>query len=96
MPNETTEHPIIDALFQMGAIGIEGLHSIPRAQRPTGERLAAKAIGRSCDGQFKATLSHMVDLGWIDNGRKYGLGGGYFLTPSGLALVTKRPKKQAS
>jgi hypothetical protein len=96
MPNETTEQPIIDALYQMGAIGLEGLQSLPRKQWPTGDRLAAKAIGRSCDGQFKTTLSHMVDLGWLDNGRNHGLGGGYFLTPSGLALATKRLKKQAS
>jgi hypothetical protein len=87
-PNETTEQPIIDALFKMKAVGLDGLRSIPKDKRPTGEKLAAIAIGRSCDGQFKQTLAHMVDLLWLGNGRDHGLGGGYFLTDAGVALVT--------
>jgi hypothetical protein len=75
----------------MGAVGIEGLKALPRRDRPTGERLAAKAIGRSCDGQFKGTLAHMVDLGWLGNGREHGLGGGYFLTDAG-AKFASRPR----
>jgi hypothetical protein len=92
VPNETTEQPVIDALHRLGAIGLEGLKKIPREKRPTGERLARIAIGRHCDGQFKATLAHMVDLGWLDNGRNHGLGGGYFLTEAGVALVTERQR----
>jgi len=90
IPNERTEQPIIDALFQMKAIGIDALKAIPKDKRPTGELLAPKAIGRSCDGQFKTTLAHMVDLGWLGNGRAHGLAGGYFLTAAGAALATKR------
>jgi hypothetical protein len=89
-PNESTEQPIIDALFALNAVGLEGLKAIPGSQRPTGERLAPKAIGRSCDGQFKATLAHMVDLGWLGNGRDHGLSGGYFLTEAGAAYARKR------
>jgi hypothetical protein len=92
-PNETTEQPIIDALIAMKAVGLDGLGAIPRHERPTGERLAPKAIGRSCDGQFKATLAHMVDLGWLDNGRNHGIGGGYFLTRAGAALATKSRRR---
>jgi hypothetical protein len=91
-PNETTEQPVIDALHQLGAIGVKGLQAIPKGERPTGERLATKAIGRSCDGQFKGTLAHMVDLGWLGNGRDYSLGGGYFLTEIGVSLVTWRKR----
>jgi hypothetical protein len=92
VPNETTEQPVIDALHQLGSIGVEGLREIEKKERPTGERLAPKAIGRACDGQFKATLAHMVDLGWLGNGREHGLGGGYFLTEAGVALVTKKKR----
>jgi hypothetical protein len=88
-PNETTEQPIIDALYELGAVGLKGMKALPAEKRPTGERLAARAIGRSCDGQFKATLAHMVDLGWLGNGRSHGLTGGYFLTPAGVALATR-------
>jgi hypothetical protein len=50
------------------------------------------AIGRNCDGQFKAALAHMVDLGWLGNGREHGLGGGYFLADAGVALASKRER----
>jgi hypothetical protein len=93
-PNESTEQPVIDALFKISAIGLDGLQRIPRDVRPTGERLAELAIGRPCDGQFKTTLAHMVDLGWLGNGRHHGLEGGYFLTESGAALATKNQKKK--
>jgi hypothetical protein len=89
-PNERTEQPVIDALYGLVAIGVEGLRAIEKEKRPTGERLAQRAIGRHCDGQFKGTLAHMVDLGWLGNGREHGLVGGYFLTPAGVTLVTKR------
>jgi hypothetical protein len=69
---------------------VKGLRDIDKKKRPTGERLAPIAIGRACDGQFKTTLAHMVDLGWLGNGREHGLVGGYFLTPVGVTLVTKR------
>ncbi len=91
-PNETTEQPVIDLLHKLGAIGLEGLRAIEKKNRPTAERLAPKAIGRHCDGQFKQTLAHMVDLGWLDNGRLHGLGGGYFLTEAGVALVTQKKR----
>lgn len=94
VPNERTEQPIIDALFNMGAIGLEGLKAISRDKRPTGERLAPRAIGRGCDGQFKATLAHMVDLGWLDNGRNHGIVSGYFLTDLGLKHVSKCARSQ--
>jgi hypothetical protein len=94
VPNERTEQPVIDALYKMGAIGIERFRKIPRDKRPTGERLAPKAIGRDSDGQFKATLAHMVDLGWLDNGRNHGIGGGYFLTDSGAGLASQRQRRR--
>ncbi|HBI47068.1 MAG TPA: hypothetical protein DDY78_30075 [Planctomycetales bacterium] len=89
LPNERTEQPTIDALFKLGVIGLDGLRSLAADKRPTGERLALAAIGRACDGQFKTTLAHMVDLGWLGNGRDHGLSGGYFLTPAGMALAKK-------
>jgi hypothetical protein len=92
-PNEKTEQPIIDALYKMGAVGLDGLKKIPRENRPTGERLAPIAVGRHSDGQFKATLAHMVDLGWLDNGRNHGLDGGYFLTEPGAALATQHLRR---
>jgi len=46
VPNETTERPIIDTLYEMGAIGLEGLRRIPRNKRPTGDRIAPTAVGR--------------------------------------------------
>jgi hypothetical protein len=51
------------------------------------------AIGRTCDGQFKATLSYMVKMQWLGNGRLHGLGGGYFLTEAGERLATKQREK---
>lgn len=89
VPNERSEQPTIDVLFQMGAVSLEDLKAIPREERPTGEVLAARAIGRDCDGQYKAVLSYMVKLGWLDTGRRHGLSGGYFLTPEGLKFVRK-------
>ena len=91
VPNETTEQPIIERRFgKKGAIGVQGLQAIARGDRPTGERLAGAAIGRPCDGQFKATLSHMVKMQWLDNGRLHGMGGGYFLTEAGERLGPTR------
>ena len=90
IPNERTEQPTIDALFKLGAIGLEGLRSIAADKRPTGERLAQAAIGRPCDGQFKATLAHMVDLEWLGNGRPTDYWAGTSLPQPGEALATKR------
>jgi hypothetical protein len=81
----------------MGAIGLDGLKSIPCDQRPTQEILADKAIGKlSSDGHIKTTLSTMVKLEWLGNGRYYGLGSGYFLTDAGAALVSPRRKSGPS
>ncbi len=86
-PNPT-ERAVIDLLYKRGVTGVDALRKIPLKERPTGERLAQPAIARCCDSQFKATLAHMVDLRWIDNGKHHKAGPGYFLTQAGVKLVT--------
>lgn len=88
-PN-ATEQAVIDLLHKRGFIGQDALVKIPLDKRPTAERLAYPAIGRDCDGQFKGTLSHMIDLGWLDNGTHHAAGPGYYLTAEGAALATHR------
>jgi hypothetical protein len=89
-PNERTEQPVLDYLFQNRCVGIDALRAIPRKERPTAERLADRAIGVPCNAQFKQTLAHMVDLRWLGNGKEHGLGGGYFLTAKGKRLVSRK------
>jgi hypothetical protein len=81
-----TERAVLQVLQEDGFIGIESLAHLTSKQRPTGAYLAKRAVGRSADGQFKAVLSHMVDLGWIGNGQHERVGPGYFLKPMGQAV----------
>lgn len=81
-----TERAVLQVLQKDGFIGIESLAHLTSKQRPTGAYLAKRAVGRSADGQFKAVLSHMVDLGWIGNGKHERVGPGYFLKPLGQAV----------
>lgn len=88
-PN-ATEQAVLDLLCRKGFTSLEAVRSVPKEERPTAERLAQPAIGRDCDGQFKTTLGHMVDLGWLDNGRNHGIGSGYFLTGVGARLAIRQ------
>ncbi len=89
-PPNPTEQAVIDLLYKRGIVGQDALVRIPRNERPTAERLVGPAIGRDCDGQFKGTLSHMIALGWLDNGSHHGAGPGYYLTANGDALAKHR------
>jgi hypothetical protein len=94
-PNPT-EQAVIDYLHKEGFIGLDSLEGKHREKHPTAERIAWPAIGHKCDGQFKATLSHMVDFGWIDNARHHGMSGGYYLNADGAKLATVRPQSGPS
>lgn len=82
-----TEQAVLQVLQNDGFVGAETLGDLPKAKRPTGAYLAKRAIGRNADGQFKATLSHMVDLEWIGNGQHERAGPGYFLRPKGVEVL---------
>lgn len=88
-PN-ATEQAVLDLLYREQITNLGAMQSRSAGERPTQTWLAPRSIGRDADGQFKATLSHMKDFGWLDNGRYHGVTGGYFLTENGAKLATSQ------
>lgn len=74
------EHKILNILKEGGYVGRKSLDRLPRMTQET----IARRIRGQFDGNLKATLSSLAKRGLLDNGKRHGTKGGYFL-PSEVA-----------